>query len=271
MSYKIQLFLLPFAGGNATSFQKLEQQLGPKIEPVSIEYAGRGSRLQEGYITEYDVFLEDVVKQMKEKRNPDLPYAIFGYSMGAAFAYEIASRHLLDVSPAHLFYGARACIASQRIREMSEDDFVEYAKTLGGFPEEVKNSRLFKLFIHPLKEDYAVAKQFHFEKGDLPNCDTAVFYSEQDTPFANVNGWKELTSGKTEFYELGSNHFFVKDHYMEMAECINGKLGLYTKERQARYEKNYYCRSRRLWQGAAVVDQRHKQGQTNMGNSRLYR
>lgn len=225
MSKSIQLFLLPFAGGNSSSFNSLSKYIDDEIEVIPIEYAGRGKRIKEGYITEYSQFLNDVVCEIKRKRNKDVLYALFGYSMGAALIYEIASKDLLDSSPVHMFYGARSCIASEKFTYMDEDDFVEYSKSLGGFDERLfQNKRLFKLFIHPLKDDYHIAKQYKFSEGSILRCDTTIFYSENDTPFNAVHGWKELTKGSTEFYEFGDNHFFINNHYLEIASIINETL-----------------------------------------------
>lgn len=225
MNKLIQLFMLPFAGGNSFSFNSLAECIDDEIEVLPIEYAGRGKRIKEGYITEYSQFLDDVVCEIKRMRNTNQPYALFGYSMGAALAYEIASKDLLDTPPIHLFYGARSCIATESIPSMDEDDFVEYSKTLGGFDERVfQNKRWFKLFIHPLKDDYHIAKQYKFSEGIIPGCDATIFYSENDTPFKAVHGWKKLTNGSTEFYEFGDNHFFMNEHYQEMARIINKTL-----------------------------------------------
>ncbi len=225
MDKKIQLFILPFAGGNSSSFNKLTEFIDQRIEVVAIEYSGRGNRLKDGYIVDYGAFVDDVARQIKKQRNPELELSLFGYSMGAAIAFDLASCDMLDSIPKHIFYGARNCLKAEKQPTMDEGDFVRYSITLGGFDENVvKNKRLFKLFIHPLKDDYRIAKQYRFTEGILPKCDTTVFYCEKDTPYNDVYGWSELTNGNTSFYEFGENHFFIKDHYKEIAEIINGSL-----------------------------------------------
>lgn len=42
---QIQLFLVPFAGGNLYSFKNLDKHLDSRIDVVPIEYAGRGRRV----------------------------------------------------------------------------------------------------------------------------------------------------------------------------------------------------------------------------------
>lgn len=133
---RIQLFILPYAGGRSDSFKPLVDQLDDNIEAIPIEYSGRGQRASEGYIDDYQKFLEDVIYNIAIRRNTNLPYALFGYSMGAAFVYEIASQQLLDQLPTHLFYGGRACIAECPVKDMTNEEFMEYAKMLGDLMKE---------------------------------------------------------------------------------------------------------------------------------------
>lgn len=224
--YMIQLYILPFAGGNSTSFARMASCIDSKTAVVPIEYSGRGRRLHEGYITNYQDFLMDVVEQIQKTKIPEAPYALFGYSMGAALAYEIAASGYLNGTLKHIFYAARACIRDERPSVMTEEAFFEHAKQLGGFQEEVvRNKRLMNLFVHPLQDDYRIASQYCFRQGPQElQCDTTIFYSENDTPLTTVKAWAELTNGKTQFCELGDNHFFVREHYRKMASRINEAL-----------------------------------------------
>ena len=88
---KIQLFLLPFAGGNSASFKRLTDLLDSHIEVISVEYAGRLSRYKEDYITDYEKFLEDVASYIHGRRS-DLPIAVLGYSLGSVLAFDLITK-----------------------------------------------------------------------------------------------------------------------------------------------------------------------------------
>ncbi len=224
----VQLFILPFAGGNSSSFQKMVNCIDSSIETVTIEYSGRGSRLKDGYITDYQTFVADVVAQIQKVRKQSVPYALFGYSMGAAFAYEIAANGYVDGEMKHIFYAGRSCVRDEELKHMTDEEFLEHTKQLGGFRDEViKNKRLFNLFVHPLLDDYHIACRYHYSPGTQEiDCDATVFYSEKDTPFESVQNWRELTNGRTEFHEFGDNHFFILEHYREMADIVNKVLSI---------------------------------------------
>lgn len=221
----IQLFLLPYAGGRADAFAPLIACLDHFIEPIAVEYPGRGKRAGDPLPSGHEEFFQDVTEYVRRRRNAELPYALFGYSMGAAFAYEMVSREILDRPPAHLFFGARACIADEPIRELTDEEVLIHVKQLGGFdPKLMSNPRLFRVFTHPLLDDFHIAAQYRFAEGKHPDCGSTVLYSEEDTPFPAVKGWSQLTAGKTDFFAFSGSHFFMREHSQQIARIISEKL-----------------------------------------------
>ncbi len=51
-----------------------------------------------------------------------------------------------------------------------------------------------------------------------------VFYSEEDTPLREMEQWEKYFVGKIEFIRFDGNHFFIQQHYREMAEIISERL-----------------------------------------------
>ena len=100
---KLQLFLLPFAGGDSTSFRKLTDLLDARIDCFTVAYAGRGNRRKEPLFTDYSVFLDDVRKQIQKVRRQELPFACLGYSAGAVYTYELLSHHDIPGKLIHTF------------------------------------------------------------------------------------------------------------------------------------------------------------------------
>lgn len=80
----------------------------------------------------------------------------------------------------------------------------------------------------PVKMDYVIWSKYKYEdKGNKIPCDVTVMYSSKDPLSASVHGWADLTEKNIDFYELGDNHFFIKQHYKEVAEIINNHLRKY--------------------------------------------
>lgn len=222
----MQLFLFPFAGGGKTSFNRLTAHLDRQIEAVTVEYSGRGDRAREGYITDYQEFVADAARQVTRHRNQRLPYAVLGYSMGTALAYELITNEYGWGMPVHAFFCARGCLRDEKLARLPENELLEHTVKLGGIDGIVlKNENLKNIILHPLKEDYGIYFSYQYSPGTRPlTCPVTVFYCREDTPFPTVEGWKELTDGHTEFYEFGDNHFFLLKHYREMAGLVSHAL-----------------------------------------------
>lgn len=225
---KIQLFFLPFAGGSSVSFEKLFSLLESSIDIIPIEYAGRMSRRKEGYITEYDAFLNDVAFQINMKRIPGVPYAVLGYSLGSVLLYDLLSRKLIEGLPSYAFVCAKDIIQDKtEIQDYSgveEDEFTREIVELGGIDKRIlHNERFWKIYMQPIKADFSIWEKFVFKPGCIP-CSASIIYSTADSSPKRILDWSELIDGKAEFYEIGDNHFFVFQHLEDVADIINYQL-----------------------------------------------
>ncbi len=226
---RMQLFILPFAGGNSASFNELVNSLDAGIEPITIEYSGRLTRGKEEYITKYNDFLADVASQIRERRDGK-PWALLGYSLGSVLAYDIASRELVDDMIKHVFICARGDLKSryisQRYSGLNDEEFAQKIVELGGFDERLMaNKRFLNIYMKPVRSDYIVWGDYSFDDdGRKISCDATMIYSEKDPLCSGVRAWDDLCDGKTDYYEMGENHFFIREHYADMAEIISKKL-----------------------------------------------
>lgn len=225
----IQFFLLPFAGGNSASFSDLISCLKAEIIPVTVEYPGRLSRCETGYILKYNEFLADIVSYISERRDGK-PWALLGYSLGSVLAFDIASKGLVDDLIDHVFICARGDIKSHYISQLyaglNDEAFAQKIVELGGFDERlIANKRFFDIYMKPVRSDYMVWGDYVFvDDGKKIPSDVTVFYSEKDPLCSGIRAWDVLCDGHVDYFEMGENHFFIRDHYADMAEIINRKL-----------------------------------------------
>lgn len=228
MDKKVQLFLLPFAGGNSLSFMKLMRMLDSSIEAMTVEYAGRLSREKEPYIDAYDSFINDVVEYIRKYKRDNIPFAILGYSLGAALAFDICCKGVLGEKPLYAFFCAEGSLLAQnparRYGELPDEEFKDKMLMLGGLDQRILGNELEKnRYLDLIKKDFNILGQFIYSAGKVP-CDSSVIYSMDDTTCIQMEDWSKLINGKTDYYRIGSGHFFFKKHYKEMAEIINKHL-----------------------------------------------
>lgn len=228
---QVQLFILPYAGGSIAAFKRLTDLLDDRIDVVTVEYAGRGTRAKESLASSIWELLDDAIKYCIDRRNPDVPYSIMGYSMGSVLAYEIISRKALGGDLRHLFISAEVSpkdrsLELRKVDNPTEERILERARRLGGLDERMlKNKRFAEIYIKPMLSDYRLFFEYRFgEHDEKINVDTTLFYCEKDTAYSDVEKWNELIDGQFDFHELGENHFFINQQYEEMAKVINDTL-----------------------------------------------
>lgn len=230
----MKLFCFTHAGGNATFFDRIHQQLSTEIEVIAIEYAGHGSRSKEPFYTTFSEMAMDLYPQIKDRLDGwDDKYALFGYSMGTLAVTEIMQCIIADKDmcmPVHIFLGAhdpQVKLDVDGYNELDIDDFIKKRIIrFGGIPKRlIQNKSFWRVYFPMYRADFSMIGRFDFDKvewkTDIP---LTVFYSEEDTAYKDVVKWKDIFIGESDFIEYEGNHFFINRFYKEMASEIEKRL-----------------------------------------------
>ncbi len=227
----MQLFVFPYAGGSIAAFRRLTELIDERVDVVTVEYAGRGTRAKEPLAGSIRELLDDAIAYCKERRQAGFPYAVMGYSMGSVLAYEMLVREALPGELKRFFVAAEVspkdrALELRKVADPTEEKILERALRLGGLDERMlKNKRFAEIYLKPMLSDYRLFFSYRF--GDYPEkiqVDTTFFYCEKDTALNDVKKWDELIDGAFDYHEIGDNHFFINQHYQEMADIINEKM-----------------------------------------------
>src|SRR5262245_7869847 len=87
----MRLFCLPYAGGRETVFRRWQAAMPTAVEVCPIELPGHGRRIAEPLCCDLESMVMAVASTMADTL--DAPFGVFGHSMGALVAFELA-RHL---------------------------------------------------------------------------------------------------------------------------------------------------------------------------------
>lgn len=226
---RVQLICVGYAGSVAANFNFLVPYLGENILLTAIEYRGRGTRSKESTYKDNDEMAADVAEQLIRTREPEVPYAILGYSMGAQVVYEMFAQKLVKEMPVCIFLAAHEppdvdCFGKSIDLE-DDAEFLERVKAYGGMDERLlTDNRFASIFLPRMKADFALLKAYRFrgEYDRLP-AKVAMMYCEKDTPFEKVQGWRRF-SDAIRFYEIGQSHFFFKTHPEEFCKVIKDEI-----------------------------------------------
>ena len=226
-----QLFIFPYAGGSIASFRRLTDLIDESVDVVTVEYAGRGTRAKEPFAESFPDLAEDAAAYCLARRKEEMPFSVMGYSMGSIAAFETLAKRKLPGRLKHFFIAAETApddrsLELRKVKDPTDERILERARILGGLDEMMlRDKRFERIYVRPMMSDYRLFFGYRFSGCPAPiPADATVFYCEKDTPLAHVRKWAGLIGGGLEFHELGENHFFINQHYKEMAGVINEVL-----------------------------------------------
>lgn len=228
---RVRLFCLPHAGGGGAFFHPWRAALAPDIEVRPVVLPGRESRIRElPYVT-----MEQAIGPLAELIGPelDVPYALFGHSMGAAVAYELARRLVMLGRPAplRLFVSSRRAphLPARRASYARLDDaaFLTEVSRLNGTPAEVlRQPELVRLFLPTLRADFELNDTYAPLPAPRLDCPISAF-AGLDDPEADPDelaAWAEVTAGAFRFRCFDGDHFYLKGQAAGLLDEIRANL-----------------------------------------------
>lgn len=215
----IRLFCLPFAGGGASLFRLWGRTLSPAVEVCPIQLPGREDRVSEPPYTSLQEAVENLAFQIRPYLQK--PFALFGHSMGAIVAFELARclRRHKDPLPQVLFLSAHRAphlpLKRRKLHQLPEPEFIRELRRLGGTPAAVFDHQDLLDFILPtLRADFTICDTYHFTPEPPLDCllIPCAGLDDLEAPSAEVAAWQMHTTQPCSLHEFAGNHFFLQSH-----------------------------------------------------------
>lgn len=212
----LRCFCLPYAGGNARIFQTWSQVLPDSVEVCALELPGHGARLTEPPLPHLDAVLEAIAEVIQPLC--DLPFVLFGHSMGALISFELARycRRQGRPMPAHLYVsGHRAPQLPDPeapVHNLPEPAFREKLSRLQGTPPAVLNNPEFMALLLPvLRADFTLCETYTYSPETPLPCPITAFGGNQDptTQRGRLRAWRSQTNAQFTQHVLPGKHFFI--------------------------------------------------------------
>jgi surfactin synthase thioesterase subunit len=228
---KINLFCLPFAGGNKHSYRQYKLRSPSFLNIIPLEYPGRGARINEALPTDTQEIVDDLYEQIKG--NLEEGYALYGHSMGGLIAY-LLTKKIIECGhrpPLHLFVTGAAGPSSARGRGkqlhlLDKTEFLEEVGKLRGLPDELLADHALMDFFEPmLRADFKVSETYSYEESDPMDVPiTVITGSEEEMKKEEINVWQKESSRRVDFRVMEGHHFFIYSHVVEIVDLIVRKL-----------------------------------------------
>jgi surfactin synthase thioesterase subunit len=235
----VRLYCFAYAGGNAYGFSQWQFESMPLVEISAVQLPGRGARLQEIPITDFACLIDALVEVMA--RQPTVPFAFFGHSLGALVAFELTRRLRQSgmAVPARLIVSG---CGAPRLRGPGEglhllDDAGLLAKLreLNGTPPEIlAHQELMELLLPTIRADMELVDNYRYCTAPPLSMPITVLAGRQDEfDVGEIECWSEETTAPCRVEWFDGDHFFINSARSAVLDCIGAELSAVVAE-QAR-------------------------------------
>jgi medium-chain acyl-[acyl-carrier-protein] hydrolase len=229
---RMRIFCFPHAGVGASAYRPWAALFPKSVEVVAVQPPGRENRLREPAIDTVPGLIDACVEAMDGSL--DRPYAMFGHSMGACLAYEVARRLRDDRRPLpdRLFVSGRRAPSQPPtdppLHPLDDADFVdEIQRRYGGIPAEVlKHDELVALLLPTLRADIrALETHLHVPSEPLRVAIHAFGGAQDPCVSADALGaWRLETDAGFGLRIFPGGHFYHQTATAEVVAAIVATL-----------------------------------------------
>ena len=228
---RLRLFCFPYAGGGASIYRMWPESLPAFVEVCPLELPGRGRRLKEPAFTQ----LRPMVEAAAQALRPELtkPFALFGHSMGALVAFELARlfEREAGLKPARVFVSARRAPHlpddEPNTYNLPHAEFLEDVRRLNGTPKEVlEHEELLELVIPLLRADFEVCQTYQYIPGTPLACPISAFGGvlDPDVHREHLEAWREHTSAGFSLHMFPGDHFHINSSQFLLLKVLSQEL-----------------------------------------------
>src|SRR3990167_1418127 len=214
----VRLICFPYAGSGPSVFRSWVKLVPHDCDLLAVSLPGREKRLNEPYCESVNDVLSDL--SGIEELVFDLPFMVFGHSMGALIAFEFVRKLQSEKLSLPKLFVASGCVAPQEIHKrrkissLCDAEFLKQLRSYQGTPESIfKDQELLKIFTPRLRADMKILDDYMFISGKKINCPILGMYGDDDqyVPDHLFSSWKELTQEAFFAREFSGGHFYINE------------------------------------------------------------
>lgn len=230
----VRLLCFPCAGQGASAYRSWQALLGPRIEVVPVQLPGRECRAAEPAHSDMQSLMAELWPALDPWLEP--PFALFGHSLGADVAFELARRAQAAGRPAeHLAVAAqlpphrcdRTDPGRMLLHRLPHGAFMTMLGLYGQMPIELfDDPAALQRAATTLRADFAVVETYSPLPEPALDCPITVLggLSDPSAPPRRLRAWQELTDAPVAVRLVPGGHFFVGTRRTEVTSMIRSDL-----------------------------------------------
>ncbi len=226
-----RLICIPHGGGGPQSYKAWAEQLPEHIEVLALSFPGRGSRHGEAAIHSMPQLADEITEALKPYLNK--PYVLFGHSVGALVAYEVACR----IQATGLMQPMRLIVSAHETPENSHTDSPMYTLSdselldkigeLGLVPDNaLQNTELAQFILPALRADFELSETYVYQPGKALSAPITATLGSAD-PLLDKNAmqlWETYTAEAFSLRCYDGDHFYTVSAEQQVLDDIAAEL-----------------------------------------------
>jgi len=218
----------------ASAYRPWAMRAGPDLELWCAVLPGRGSRAAERTASHMPTLADELAHAIRSRT--DKPYALFGHSMGALLAYEVARR--LDARgpgrPRGLFVSSAPCPdaprSTLRLKGLPDADLIRCFRQLGGIPAVVaENPEAMAAALPALRADLELMQTYQPPVVRPLECPITALGGLDDPMVAPpaLAEWRRWTRASFKLRMLPGDHFYLQANTTTLLALFESELGVH--------------------------------------------
>ncbi|MPY62333.1 thioesterase II family protein [Streptomyces spongiae] len=216
----VKLICFPHMGGSASSFRTWPGTLPPDVEVLAVRYPGREDRSTE----QWPPNMQETVRSLTDAilASAGEPRTVlFGHSMGALLAYEVAQALEQHGRPPHmLMTSGREAPHHTKKRDLdisNEGEVIKLLDRLGMGGVALADPYMRNMILRVIKADYELMRSGN--PSHLPvTCPIRAYVGDMDplVTHTDMRAWSELCPPeKFSWRSFSGDHFYLRQPDME--------------------------------------------------------
>ncbi|MED7952021.1 alpha/beta fold hydrolase [Streptomyces sp. BE20] len=225
-----RVVIFPHAGGSAGYFLEWSAALSPYADVLAVQYPGRQNRFGEPAVDSLAVLADRAYQALLGWA--DRPLTLFGHSMGASVAFEVARRFERDGVAGPV----RLCVSGSRapsvprdstVHLLDDDGLLAEVGRLGGTDERVlADPEVRELILPSLRGDYTAIETYCAAPDATVSLPVTALTGDADprATLDQVRGWAAHTTGGFDLNVFPGGHFYLADQRAAVVEVLTARL-----------------------------------------------